>query len=199
MTSSVRGIDHIGITVPDIEKATQFFERAFGAQVLYHSVDAETDNIDQPAQQHTLKLFPGTKIHAIRMLVMPHGPGIELFEMHGPEQGMPARASDFGLQHFAVYVDDFDSAIAAFTAAGGRCSPRRSRLAFRMSKVKAMLSAMVKPLGQHCGIDLGRRPCLMKKRQIYAAGNPEFISVLREMLFLIRDESEPQRQKYLPI
>ncbi len=65
MTSSVRGIDHIGITVPDIEKATQFFERAFGAQVLYHSVDAETDNIDQPAQQHTLKLFPGTKIHAI--------------------------------------------------------------------------------------------------------------------------------------
>lgn len=76
MPSSVRGIDHIGITVPDIEKATLFFERAFGAQVLYHSVDAETDNIDQAAQQHTLKLFPGTKIHAIRMLVMPHGPGI---------------------------------------------------------------------------------------------------------------------------
>ena len=95
MPSSVRGIDHIGITVPDIEKATLFFERAFDAQVLYHSVDAQTDNIDQPAQQHTLKLFPGTKIHAIRMLVMPHGPGIELFEMHGPEQGMPARASGF--------------------------------------------------------------------------------------------------------
>lgn len=61
MPSSVRGIDHIGITVPDIEKATLFFERAFDAQVLYHSVDAQTDNIDQPAQQHTLKLFPGTK------------------------------------------------------------------------------------------------------------------------------------------
>lgn len=89
MPSSVRGIDHIGITVPDIEKATLFFERAFDAQVLYHSVDAQTDNIDQPAQQHTLKLFPGTKIHAIRMLVMPHGPGIELFEMHGPEQECP--------------------------------------------------------------------------------------------------------------
>ena len=46
MPSSVRGIDHIGITVPDIEKATLFFERAFDAQVLYHSVDAQTDNID---------------------------------------------------------------------------------------------------------------------------------------------------------
>ncbi|MDU4359462.1 MAG: VOC family protein, partial [Enterobacter hormaechei] len=43
MPSSVRGIDHIGITVPDIEKATLFFERAFDAQVLYHSVDAQTD------------------------------------------------------------------------------------------------------------------------------------------------------------
>ncbi len=61
MPSSVRGIDHIGITVPDIEKATLFFERAFDAQVLYHSVDAQTDNIDQSAQQHTLKLFPAQK------------------------------------------------------------------------------------------------------------------------------------------
>lgn len=113
-----------------MKKPPNFFERAFGAQVLYHSVDAETDNIDQPAQQHTLKLFPGTKIHAIRMLVMPHGPGIELFEMHGPEQGMPARASDFGLQHFAVYVDDFDSAIAAFTAAGGEMFTAPKPLSF---------------------------------------------------------------------
>lgn len=32
MPSSVRGIDHIGITVPDIEKATLFFERAFDAR-----------------------------------------------------------------------------------------------------------------------------------------------------------------------
>lgn len=130
MQSSVRGIDHIGITVPDIEKATLFFEHAFGAKVLYHSVDAETDNIDQSAQQDTLKLFPGTKIHAIRMLAMPHGPGIELFEMHGPEQGMPARASDFGLQHFAVYIDDFDSAIAAFTAAGGEMFTEPKPLSF---------------------------------------------------------------------
>ncbi|WP_333900881.1 VOC family protein [Enterobacter wuhouensis] len=130
MPSSVRGIDHIGITVPDIEKATLFFERAFGAQVLYHSVDAETDNIDHSAQQHTLRLFPGTKIRAIRMLAMPHGPGIELFEMHGPEQGMPARASDFGLQHFAVYVDDFDAAVTAFTAAGGEMFTEPKPLTF---------------------------------------------------------------------
>ncbi len=119
MPSSVRGIDHIGITVPTLKKPP-YFLNALSAHRFYIILSMRKPIIsDQAAQQHTLKLFPGTKIHAIRMLVMPHGPGIELFEMHGPEQGMPARASDFGLQHFAVYVDDFDKAIAAFTAAGG--------------------------------------------------------------------------------
>lgn len=84
------------------------------------------------------------------MLVMPHGPGIELFEMHGPEQGMPARASDFGLQHFAVYVDDFDKAIAAFTAAGGEMFTAPKPLTFPDEKVKGMLSAM----GKHPGAAL---------------------------------------------
>jgi len=130
MISAVRGIDHIGITVPNIEDATLFFKQAFGAQVLYHSVDAESDDIDHDAQQHTLRLFPGTKIRAIRMLALPNGPGIELFEMHGPEQGMPARASDFGLQHFALYVDDFESAITAFTRAGGEIFTEPEPLSF---------------------------------------------------------------------
>lgn len=130
MTSSVRGIDHIGITVPDIEQATLFFKQAFDATVLYHSVDPGSENIDHDAQEKTLRLFPGTKIRAIRMLAMPHGPGVELFEMHGPEQGHPARASDFGLQHVAVYVDDFKKAISAFTAAGGEMFTQPKPLTF---------------------------------------------------------------------
>ncbi|WP_230351359.1 VOC family protein [Lelliottia sp. WAP21] len=130
MKPTVRGIDHIGITVPDIEQATLFFEKAFGAQVIYCSVEPNSQNIDHAAQQHTLRLFPGTKIRAIRMLCLPSGPGIELFEMHGPEQGHPARASDFGLQHFALYVDDFSQAIAAFTDAGGKMFTEPKPLTF---------------------------------------------------------------------
>lgn len=130
MPSTVRGIDHIGITVPDIEQATLFFEHAFDARVLYHSVTPNSENIDHDAQEHTLRLFPGTRIRAIRMLAMPHGPGVELFEMHGPEQGHPARASDFGLQHFAVYVDDLSKAISSFTAAGGEMFTEPKPLTF---------------------------------------------------------------------
>lgn len=130
MNPTVRGIDHIGITVPDIEQATLFFEQAFGAKVIYQSVSPGSDNIDDDAQEKTLRLFPGTKVLAIRMLAMPHGPGVELFEMHGPEQEHPARASDFGLQHFAVYVDDFSQAIACFTRAGGEIFTEPKPLSF---------------------------------------------------------------------
>ncbi|MGF6421115.1 catechol 2,3-dioxygenase-like lactoylglutathione lyase family enzyme [Lelliottia sp. 489] len=130
MQPSVRGIDHIGITVPDIEQATLFFEKAFAAKVIYRSADPGSENIDDEAQENTLRLFPGTKVRAIRMLAMPHGPGIELFEMHGPEQQSAARPSDFGLQHFAVYVDDFARAIACFTAAGGEMFTEPKPLSF---------------------------------------------------------------------
>jgi len=116
---SIRGIDHIGITVPDIEKATRFLIEALGAELIYQSVAPDEKDLDNEAQQKTLRLVPGTVIKAIRMLKLKHGPGIELFEMHGPEQREPLRASDFGLQHFAVYCDDIDTALQRFKDAGG--------------------------------------------------------------------------------
>jgi catechol 2,3-dioxygenase-like lactoylglutathione lyase family enzyme len=53
------------------------------------------------------------------MMRVANGPGIELFEMQSPHQQSPARPSDLGLQHFAVYVDDIDAAVKRFVAAGG--------------------------------------------------------------------------------
>jgi len=47
------------------------------------------------------------------------GPDIELFEMHGPEQAEPIRASDFGITHFALYTDDIDASVERFQKAGG--------------------------------------------------------------------------------
>lgn len=130
MQPPVRGIDHIGITVPDIDQATLFFKQAFDARIIYCSVEPGGNNIDHEAQEETLRLFPGTEIRAIRMLALPHGPGIELFEMHGPQQQAPARPSDFGLQHFAVYTDDITEAISRFTAAGGEMFTGPKALSF---------------------------------------------------------------------
>ncbi|GMA55222.1 hypothetical protein GCM10025857_65790 [Alicyclobacillus contaminans] len=35
MANITRGIDHVGVTVPDIEEATDFFKKALGAKVAY--------------------------------------------------------------------------------------------------------------------------------------------------------------------
>ena len=34
-TAKIRGIDHIGITVPDIDAATKFLVEALGAEMIY--------------------------------------------------------------------------------------------------------------------------------------------------------------------
>jgi hypothetical protein len=55
----------------------------------------------------------------MRMMQLGNGPGLELFEVRGPDQRPAVRFSDFGLQHFALYVDDLDLATERFVAAGG--------------------------------------------------------------------------------
>lgn len=88
--------------------------------------------------------------------------------------GNAARASDFGLQHFAVYVDDFDSAIAAFTAAGGEMFTAPKPLSFPDEQGEGNALLWSNPWGSI--VELISRPTPMpyEKPRIYAAGNPEF-------------------------
>lgn len=130
MKHSIRGIDHIGITVPDIQAATAFLSAALGAELIYESVGLEDESPDEQAQQKTLNLVPGTVVKAVRMLKLHHGPGIELFQMQGPSQREPLRPNDFGLQHFAVYSDDVDAALARFSDAGGEVFTQPQPLGF---------------------------------------------------------------------
>ncbi|WP_407364332.1 VOC family protein (plasmid) [Pseudomonas luteola] len=116
----IRGIDHIGITVPDIEEATRFFESAFSAELIYDSVAPSDEDVKGQEAENMLNLFPGTVIKAVRMMKLRHGPGLELFEMKGPEQNQPSRPSDFGIQHFAVHVDNIHEAMKMFEDAGGK-------------------------------------------------------------------------------
>jgi len=119
MTPPVRGIDHVGITVPNLDEASRFLEAALGAQPIYDDVKRGQPPLDGAAVERQLDLVAGTSVVTMRMMRMANGPGIELFEMRSPHQQPPARPSDLGLQHFAVYVDDIETALARFVAAGG--------------------------------------------------------------------------------
>lgn len=114
---TVRAIEHVGITVPDMEQATRFFCEAFGAQVLYDMLDHP---LGGPEVEAGLGVPTGSVIKAIRMLRLGNGPNLELFTYAGVEQAPPVRPSDFGIQHFCIYVDDIDAAAARLQQAGGK-------------------------------------------------------------------------------
>ncbi|MCO6749139.1 glyoxalase [Streptomyces sp. CAI-21] len=114
---TVRGIDHIGLTVPDLEAATRFLADALGAEVLYDTLPAGRGPVGGPETEQRLGVPPGTRQLAIRMLALPDGPGIELFAYDPPGRS-PALPHDLGWQHLALYVDDLDTTLARAVEAG---------------------------------------------------------------------------------
>jgi catechol 2,3-dioxygenase-like lactoylglutathione lyase family enzyme len=114
-----RGIDHVGMTVPNLDEASCFFEDALGAVPLYDNITKGQVPYQGPEAERKLDLAPGTSLVSMRMMKLGKGPDLELFEMRGSGQNKPARPSDFGLQHLAVYVDDINEAAMRFQKAGG--------------------------------------------------------------------------------
>jgi catechol 2,3-dioxygenase-like lactoylglutathione lyase family enzyme len=120
-------IEHLGITVPDIAAATEFFEQVFGADVMWEMVTAEA--MEDPAVRAVLENFdlapalgvpPGTKIKAIRLLMIGESLMVELFEWEvDEEQRPPVVPTDFGLQHACIHVDDIHVTAERFEQAGG--------------------------------------------------------------------------------
>jgi len=61
----------------------------------------------------------GVRWVSSQLLRLGEGPSIELFEYDDEHRREPPSASDLGIQHFAVYVDDIDAARDRIVAAGG--------------------------------------------------------------------------------
>lgn len=119
MTKITRGIDHIGVTVPDIEKATIFFKKAFGAKIAYDNEKAEDEPLAGSDVEKTLGVRKGTKVAHMRILSFENSASIELFKFVDTDQRQPSISSDYGVQHFAFYVDDIEVAANRFVEAGG--------------------------------------------------------------------------------
>lgn len=117
--NTIRGIEHIGITVPDHAKAVAFFEQAFGAEVLFSLTDKSRAPLT--AQQLGAKngLRSGRSIVAVSMLRLRNGPNLEIFEIDQPGRPDAGNIADIGISHFSVTVDDIEAAGQAFAAAGG--------------------------------------------------------------------------------
>lgn len=115
---TTRGIDHVGLTVPDIRAAETFLIDGLGAEFIYEMLSARDPPLAGPEVEKLVRLPSGAQINAIRMYKMGVGPGIELFQYTTVDQQMPARGCDLGWQHVALYVDDIEAAAARAVAAG---------------------------------------------------------------------------------
>jgi len=114
----LRGAEHIGITVPDLEAAKTFFVEALGCEVWY-----ELGKVGDPEgtwMSDNLDVHPRAE-PTLAMLRCANGPSFELLEYTAPDQvqRMP-KASDWGAVHIAFYVDDMDAALAHVEAHGAR-------------------------------------------------------------------------------
>jgi len=107
---------HFGIVVPDLEKASQFYQQALGFKEQYRfGWEAEQGSlaeqvIDVENSAARMVMLEGANCH------------LELFEYSAPEsRGDPRseRASDRGIAHLAFTFDDIDAAWQRFKDAGG--------------------------------------------------------------------------------
>lgn len=112
----VHGIQHIGLTVPDMQQAVDFFTTMFGAVT---AMECGSVDVDDQFMMRRLGVPSGRFIKDQRVIVLGNGGNLELFEYSGePEVGEPKRNSEVGGFHFAFQVDDAVAAADRLRAAG---------------------------------------------------------------------------------
>lgn len=107
----MRGGDHIGFTVPDLDEAEDFLVGILGAVPVYTLGERRFDDSDFMAVH--LGVHPRTAIKAIRFYRLGNGTNIETFQYDSADGQAPQpRNSDIGGHHIAIYVDDMAAAVA---------------------------------------------------------------------------------------
>ena len=112
----LRGTEHIGFTVPDLDEAERFFVDVIGCELVYRLGPFVRD--DNWMSEH-MNLHPRTVMRELRFFRCKTGPNFEIFqyEPHDPPAPQP-KNSDIGGHHLAFYVDDFDEALEYLTSKG---------------------------------------------------------------------------------
>jgi glyoxylase I family protein len=112
----LRGAEHLGFTVPDLDDAEAFLVGVLGAQRIYSLGPFERD--DDWMAEH-LGVHPRTVMRELRFYRLGHGVNLEVFQYEAADgQRPPPRNSDIGGHHLALYVDDLDAAVAHLRAHG---------------------------------------------------------------------------------
>jgi catechol 2,3-dioxygenase-like lactoylglutathione lyase family enzyme len=111
------GIDHVGVTVPDMPSAVAWFEDVLGctSPLAFGPFADPTGTFIQDL----LDVDPRAVVERIQHVRCGNGPSVELFQYTAPDQERSFRKnSDFGGKHIAFYVRHIDKAVARMEASG---------------------------------------------------------------------------------
>ena len=114
----LRGTDHIGFTVPDLDEAVRFFIDVIGCEAFY---DLGPFASEGDWMTEHLNVHPRAVMRRLKFLRCRNGSNFEIFEYESPDQDRtPPRNSDVGGHHLAFYVDDMAAALAHLQRHGVR-------------------------------------------------------------------------------
>ena len=118
MIPGLRGIEHVGITVPDAGEAVRFLVDVLGCEECF-ALGPFSAQDDWMTRQ--LGVAARARIPDIRIVRCRNGANIEVFEYAVPDQGRVCpRNSDVGGHHLAFYVEAMEPAIAYLRERGVR-------------------------------------------------------------------------------
>jgi len=122
--SLVRGLNHVGLAVPDLDAALVWYQEVLGFGLLTAPVEMSADD---PELGEALVSMLGPRVRRFRIahLTMGKGVGLQLFQFIDPAP-LPAEESVFwrtGFSHICVTAADIEALAAEIAARGGRRSP----------------------------------------------------------------------------
>ena len=113
----MRGHDHTGVTVPDMQRAVDFFTNIIGCQKIMSFGPFADDK--GTFMTDLLGVDAKAVVEEITLLRCNFGSNIELFKYTAPDQkDLQPKNSDIGGFHIAFYVDDIAAAKAYLDAKG---------------------------------------------------------------------------------
>lgn len=111
---TARNVHHVGITVPDLDEAVDFFVNALDCDVLYRK--GPFGDSDGDSMKRRLDVHPDARA-SLAMLRCGPTMNLELFEWDAPDQDeTPPKNSDIGAMHLALEVEHIDTAVNAMVA-----------------------------------------------------------------------------------
>ncbi len=114
---AIAGIDHVGINVPDLKQAEDFFSATFGCAPLTHIGPFKLAS-SRSRDRRSLVAARADSV-SLAMLRCASGANIELFEYKNSQGStlMPAD-EDIGASHIAFYTDDVRAGAAYLKSIG---------------------------------------------------------------------------------